>query len=263
MKKFVFVILIIFVCAPLYGQSLTRIASSLWRDNGTAITKGLIGDKTAVFMLGHNDNVAATNELIWGGGSVYVYPIKGRLVTLGTTNAQDDTSGTGARSVKIDGLDSLWAYQTETVILAGLDTVSSSLDFARVWSATVMTAGSGGVNADTVYVMNADSDTTLQVIPTGWNQARAAMITVPAGSTMYVIGWSASEDQAKATEVAIWERPTGLAWIQRDAMLIKQDNNQYMLPMPLEFAAKSDVEIRANSSGGDGNVIVTFYGWYE
>ena len=103
----------------------------------------------------------------------------------------------------------------------------------------------------------------MQILTAGWNQSRAAMITVPAGSTLYVIGWSASEDQAKATEVSIWERPSSLAWIQRDAMAIKQQSVQYILPVPLEFAAQSDVEIRAKSTGASGNVIVTFYGWYE
>ena len=263
MKKLLFVIILLMLSVSVYGQSQSRIAAYNHRHNPVAIVKGDIGDKTAVFLLGHNNSVAATDELVSAQSAAYVYLPKGEKLTVGATSANDDTSGTGARTVKLWGVDSSFAYQTETLTIAGAETVSTSNKFARCWKAEVLTAGSGGVNAGEIQIMNDASDTTLQIIPAGWNGSRAAMITVPAGSTLYVIGWSASEDQAKATEVSIWECPDDLAWIQRDAMVIKQQSAQYLFPVPLEFAAQSDVEFRAKSTGASGNVIVTFYGWYE
>ena len=263
MKKLVFTVLLLTLSVSVYVQSMSRIAAENYRNNPVAILKGAIGDKTAFFLVGHNNSVAATNELVSAQSVAYVYLPKGQKITVGATSANDDTSGTGARTVKLWGVDSSYAYQTETITLAGADTVSTTNKFARVWKAEVYTSGSGGVNADEIQIMNDASDTTLQISPAGWNSSQAAMITVPAGSTLYVIGWSASEDQAKATEVAIWERPEDLSFVRRDAAVIKQQYFERFLPMPLEFAAKSDIEIRAKSSGASGNVVVTFYGWYE
>ena len=111
MKKILLVVLILLICAPLYGQSTSRIISSYWRDNGTAIVKGLIPDKTAIFLFGHNSNIAATYELVWRGDATYAYLQTGAVIDLVSTSANDDTSGTGARTVKVTGLDSSYAEQ--------------------------------------------------------------------------------------------------------------------------------------------------------
>ena len=64
MKKLLFVIILLMLSVSVYGQSQSRIAAWNHRNNPVAILKGQIGDKTAVFLLGHNNSVAATDELV-------------------------------------------------------------------------------------------------------------------------------------------------------------------------------------------------------
>ena len=83
----------------------------------------------------------------------YTFPTAGATMTISSADANDTSAGTGARTVKVDFLDSTYAEFSETLTLNGQTAVStSSSDCFRVNTMTVLTAGTGKVNAGKVYV---------------------------------------------------------------------------------------------------------------
>ena len=95
--------------------------------------------------------LAITNveETIWTEGGIYVYPTSAEAVYISSTDANDTSAGTGARTVKVFGLDANWELQEETVILNGQTQVrvGASLTWIRIFRAFVVTVGSGGTAA--------------------------------------------------------------------------------------------------------------------
>ncbi len=69
-----------------------------------------------------------------------------------SANAVDTAAGTGAQQIEIAGLDGDYKFQTETVTLNGQTAVTSTSKWLRVFSAQVVRAGSGGVNAGNIVV---------------------------------------------------------------------------------------------------------------
>jgi len=106
------------------------------------------------------------------------------------------TSGTGARTVEISGLDAQYRFQTETVILNGQTAVSTTKSFLRVFAAQVLSAGTGGKNAGAIVVYKTGTGGVITAgvpgtLTSAWVRILAeygigtsGMYTVPAGVTM-------------------------------------------------------------------------------
>lgn len=70
-----------------------------------------------------------------------------------SSNAADAAAGTGARTVKLYGLDGNFDPLTETLTLNGQTIVTSTKTFRRIFEIVVDTAGSGLANAGDLYVV--------------------------------------------------------------------------------------------------------------
>jgi len=69
-----------------------------------------------------------------------------------SSSVLDTSAGTGARTINVMGLDANYVLQSEIVTLNGVTPVNTVNTFIRVHSASIQTAGSGGVNAGTITV---------------------------------------------------------------------------------------------------------------
>ena len=264
MKKTFFVILILLITAPLYGQSMSRIIAEQYHNDFVAIAKGSITDKGKVIITGQNTDVGATAETLWDQSELYTYLQVAQTLRIVSKSADDDTSGTGALTVKLWGLDGDYAFLNETIGIGGADTVSTTNEFLRVWKAEVMTAGSGGVNADSIKIFNdSATDTLVALILPGQNITSMAMFTVPAGYKFYLIGFYSSQGIAKQSTVSIIAKPYGEVFKRYDTAELYLSVVQYEYPLPLVFDEKTDVEIRVVTVGASGNIAARFSGWYE
>lgn len=74
-------------------------------------------------------------------------------VEVASASANDTAAGTGARTIKVYGLDKDYNPLIETITLNGQTPVVGTLNFIRVFAAYVATAGSGGVNAGDIAII--------------------------------------------------------------------------------------------------------------
>ncbi|HOX32045.1 MAG TPA: hypothetical protein PLB91_06920 [Spirochaetales bacterium] len=116
-------------------------------------------------------------------------------VDVSSSNAADAAAGTGARVVRVVGLDAEYRQLYEDITLNGQTKVTGLKLFKRVFGAAVISVGTGLVNAGDIYILVAGTGGTYSagVPPTitsgqvkilaGYGQAYSGMLTIPAGKT--------------------------------------------------------------------------------
>lgn len=109
-----------------------------------------------VNLIGYNPSVSTTASNVWSGGATsYVQLTTGTALEVLSSNVADNgvTPGTGARTVRIDGVDSTYTPFTEIITLNGTTVVPLvNTSVIAINRTTVLTAGSGLVNAGNIDV---------------------------------------------------------------------------------------------------------------
>ena len=227
------------------------------------IADGIAG-YSSVHVFGVNNDVDAVEETMWTQGGVYAYLAAEELLKISSGDAVDGAGAkTGALTMTIYGLDGDYVEISETVTLTGTDVVTTDDKFLRVFYAVVRTAGSGGKNAGLISIKNAAGSVTLMAIPIGLNQSKAAIWTVPAGTTLFMTGFGASESNNKKSKIRLYARPYGEVFQIKDEMGLKQTHTDHLFYTPDVFAEKTDIEIRALSSAEDAAMTASFEGYYK
>jgi len=144
------------------------------------------GDSNYVSMLINAENfgVSTVQEDIWSPGGELIYMTAGaETMDLVSTNASDTLAGTGARTVRIKGLNSTFDEVEEVVNLNGTTVVVTVNSYLRVHKLEVVTAGGGGENVGFISA-TATTAATLQaeIIPL-YNISVMSHFTIPAGKT--------------------------------------------------------------------------------
>ena len=263
MKRIILTIVLTF-SLQLFGQSATTTLNKIYYSDPVAIGQGNAPGKERVAMLGFSTEVGTSCETIWEYSRPYVYIDKGQTLRVVCKSANDDTSGTGARTMKIFGLDSLYAEQNETLTLSGTDTIETANKYVRVFRLRVFTGGSTGLNADSIWVFNdSATDTCLALMLPGENRTQMAVYTVPAGKTFYMSAFHGSQGVVKQTHCAISKRPFGSVFGHVDIAEIYLSPFVYQYVIPKSFAAKTDIEVHASTVGGGGSLAIRLVGWTE
>jgi hypothetical protein len=107
-----------------------------------------------------------------------------------STNANDSSAGTGARTVTINYLTAAFALKSETVTMNGTTPVNTvNVDIAYIESIVVATVGSGGGNVGTiqVFTFTAGGGSVWGSIAAGDNQTFWAHHYVPSGTMCLIL----------------------------------------------------------------------------
>ena len=231
------------------------------------IAKGNVTGSTALRKFGRNATVGATAEPVWTVSTTpYSYLSSAEVLKVVSDDTDDDGSpaGNGAQTVVVMGLDGNYEEVSATVTMDGTTSVATTgTSFLRVFRAYVATAGSTGANEGTISIKNNAESVTLAEIDVGMNQTEMAMWTVPADNTFYLIKVWASESGSQATNVTLWVRPQGGVFQNKLTFVLNGSVLDRGFELPMEIAEKSDIEVRAATSAGAGNVAAGFDGWYE
>ena len=132
-----------------------------------------------------------------------VAPTVARAHALVSGSAADAAAGTGARTVRIYGLDADWNRQDEEVILDGVTPVNTVGSYLRVFRMRVTSAGAGGINAGLITATAATDATISAAIAIGVGQTLMAVYSVPAGYTARVSGtWFGINRSSPADQTA-------------------------------------------------------------
>jgi hypothetical protein len=178
-------------------------------------------------------------------------------ITSASGDDDNDTpagGGTGARTIVIEGLDSDYKLQSETIALNGTADVNPTLDYIRIHRAYVATAGTGAVNAGNITIDVGGSNTMAQILANR-GQTLQAVYTIPANyAGAYLCGFDASVLNKAAAYVnfAIEVRSFGGAWQTKEFVGVSADSpyvKSFMFPSYL--AAKADIRLRAIDASGN------------
>jgi hypothetical protein len=172
---------------------------ALKMDYSYGATLGRAGsDQIKVAMFGRTPTGAANTD-IWEGGGLYPFQATAVVLEAVSDSALDTVAGTGARTIRISGLDANFNMISEIVTLAGVTPVQSTLVYLRVNGVVVVTAGSTGVNQGSVTVRVTGAGATQAIIRPLYGLAKSAVYTIPAGYTLLL------------TEIAVGCAGTGAA----------------------------------------------------
>ena len=166
---------------------------------------GMVGNRK----FGRNPSVGTTEEDIWAGGGVYPWPQAAETLRIAAGgNANDTAAGTGARTVRIEGLDNSMNEITEDLTTAGASASSPTTNtFCRVNRAYVLTSGTyTGTNTGAITIENTSSLNSLANIEAVRGQTQLSMYTVPNGKTAYITALGVEVEGSKSADVYFYQR---------------------------------------------------------
>lgn len=208
---------------------------------------------------GNNPDIdtASTPEDIWEGGGLYtgqpIHSAAAETVTIVSDSGNDTAAGTGARTVRIFGLDANFDEQQEDLTMNGTTLVTSSGSYKRVFRAFVLTAGSAANNVGILTI--AHSTTTANIfarIPAGRGQTAIAAYTVPNNKTMNLVRFRASIGRSSgAAGQAIFtvraRQEGGVYRAVRSEAITTNFPVEYTTKGSIVFPEKTDIIIRCES----------------
>jgi hypothetical protein len=229
------------------------------------ISEGNVPNHYPVRRFGHNDNVATSWETIGDLSALNNYLTSAEQLNVISSSVNDDGDpvGTGARTLFINGLDSNYDLQSETITLNGTTAVITTKSYLRILKAYVVTCGSAGTNVGNISIRNNAGSVNLEYISATEGETHCCSYTVPADNTVYVTGWFATESSSKGSMIAIYTRELGEAWRQRRLLTLLDSGLYIPFEVPFKIIEKTDVEVRAKGLLAGAIVSSGLIGWRE
>ena len=233
----------------------------IWGENfALNLARGKVRGASYVEKFGRNPSVATSIETIWDRGGIYQYLTSAVAVYVYSADANDGLTGTGARKVTIQGLDTNYNLVQEEVTVNG---AASTQTFLRVYRSFITEAGSDGYNrADLVISTEASgAGTVLAQIGgdgtgsnyIGFGQTMISLYTVPAGKTAYLTQWTIGAADYNTTTSAFLRTRlpvNGFVMTTSDTMSVSGGFHVKNYSIPLKFNQKVDIEVQAFNGAG-------------
>lgn len=218
--------------------------------------------RKSVHIYGYSADTDSGEGDVWGAGGAYTWPTSATTTTIVSANDTDESTGTGARTVFIDGLDSSGYEVSETASMSGTDSVTLTYSYWRINNAYVATAGSCDINVGNITIGSTDF-TTISYIPANEGASQNAIYTVPVGyPDSHIVQWGCSHyDSAGYQIVRLQVRPTGGAWKTVEKVIIGSSGTNAWVTVfdrPYHVAEKTDIRIHNDASTNDGIVWGSF-----
>jgi hypothetical protein len=236
-----------------FPHSITRLATH--EPFELQVSRNQIPYHKRIFKFGFNPDVNGSNETIWDVGGLYVYPSSALAMTA-TTTAGTPADDNGVLVI-IQGLDADYNEVSEEVTLAGAGTATTIQTFLRVYRAFV-----SGSQQPTGTINITNGGTTYARITVGENQTLMSLWTVPAGYTAYLDHLNIATGTTNANQyVTISFTARNINGVFRTQ--VKQTVGSggvadFFIKYPLPFEEKTDLEVRAISSGSNNLIAADF-----
>lgn len=230
-------------------------------NEGLWIAAGEVANTSNIHKFGRNPNIGGAPETIWQNGGLYSYLSAASTVYVSAVDATNDNpTGTGARTVTVQGLDTNYNFVEERL---SVNNTEGSVEFLRVYRAFVATAGSLLTNDDIINISTGAGGTgtllaTIGIIGTGTTfglaQTELALYTIPAGKTGYLTNWQVGvgtyNDSITATLLARELENPEVPFRTRDIIDVPGGFHTRNYNVPYRFPEKTDIEVRAIASTG-------------
>lgn len=205
---------------------------------------------------GMNNDVDAGTEYLWPPGTARTLPTVAAAASV-TGGAQDVlTTGTGAWTVTVQGLDSSLLEVEETINMSGATPSLTTQTFLRINRAFVVTAGTGRVNDAAISITVGGN---LQAyIEAGEGQTHQSFYTVPSNKTLIINNITITTGRSGTTDIAVLTQTrlvdADASW--RSISDIQMYEGQYLNPS-LILIVPSSTEIRQAITADSTNARVS------
>jgi len=237
-----------------------------------AIAEGDIPGHEPLLKFGTRESVAAgVSSVIWEGPTdLYVDLPSAEILKITSTSANDiAVTGTGARTLMLEGLDASYNEVSDSINMNGLTAVNSNVAFLRINRAYVITCGTGYTNAGIINIKNNASTVTQLLINIGDGQSLISRWTVPLGKTAYLVRAGISTNSNKGARISFFARKLDggilYPWLIKYRGYIFSGAVGVNIKIPFKVPEKTDLEMRVLTpvSAGVTSVGGTFELWYE
>lgn len=170
-----------------------------------SIALGLEPGYSSDLRFGRNADVDGAEDIWSNGGDYTGQPAGGsaEAIEMFSSDANDSAGGTGARTVRLFGLDENYDLITEDVSLNGVTGAITTNLWRRMWEAHVLTAGSGAGNAGTLTFRHRITTANIfATVTAGWNHSQNCVFTVPRGHRCVIVRLASLGLRVTATGVA-------------------------------------------------------------
>lgn len=227
------------------------------------VARGQISWHRSVTVFGYNPDLDTSEESVWPNGGTVPHGQAASVLKVSSDSANDDSTGTGARTLLIEGLDADYKEVSEIVTLDGQTAVNTTKTYHAINNLVVLTVGSSGHNVGTIYlgtgVVTAGVPAVIwDLINPTYNQRTTAHYTVPAGYTGYLSEGIFTAGQASGstgvTGKLVSGDPSGVLRVSATTA-INNGSVDYDFKYPLQISEKHCVG--ATAIGAANNNIVS------
>ena len=206
------------------------------------IAAGLLEGYSAVHKFGMVKGTATSGwNTVWTGAEaaatiLYPWPslASASVVTVVSTSGSDVTA------VTLQGLDSNYDFQEETITLTGVVPATGTKIWHRVNRAFMVTQ----TNVGKITVTNANS-VAITFIKEARGQTLQSLYTIPGGCTGFLNTMQMVASKAQSTEVSMFARPLGGAFRVVGGSVLYQMDHTINYSSPVVLTEKTDIDVRA------------------
>lgn len=228
---------------------IANISDQAVRDYFVSVSLGKITGHERISVIGHNPVVSASGEdLVYNGGT-YVFPTSAVTLDIASSSANDAAAGTGANSVRVEGLDANYDPITEDIALNGVTAVTTTQTFLRINKTFVLTAGSSNYNEGEISVIQTGGSDRLSTIHDTAGLSHDYIYTVPRNKTLLASSLSVNSD-SNGLEVEFMLKPFGLAWQVALEIVLGDAQWLYQPRAPFPIPGRTDMKVFVNPASG-------------
>lgn len=236
------------------------------------ISYGDFGEYSPVAIEGTNMNISIGSADIWAAGGELVYLTSAEQMNIASLSVNDTLLGTGARTVKIVGLDGSYQQISEVVEMNGTTNVLTTLSYLRVIIMEVVSSGTLEDNEGIIDATSLTSSTVQCAIPATAGLSKNSHFTVPVGKELIILsaeinatklsGGIAPNIKLNAFLRKLGENPEApwLNPVSRRLDTSVQDQLLVIQPVGAPITEKSDLRFNAETDQNQTEVRVRYYG---
>lgn len=226
------------------------------------VAKGNIPGTTVAGFAGAKPNITTSFETMWDIAGNFTFPTGDEAWEVLSSDADDTSAGTGARSILITGLDTNFDPVTEIVSLDGVTPVATTrTDWNRINDIFVVSSGSSENNEGTITLRVASAGATRATILPTLARSFNGFFTVPTGKVFMVL--QTASFTPKGEDIVIRNRikldGTNTFLAGGDVSTYQNESMIAFKAIPI-FAEKTDIEITAKSSNAAVSGILNIEG---
>ena len=206
------------------------------------VTGMSINKKWKVFYkFGENETTGGTYELT--APFSWTQMSSADTMNVVSDSANDTSDGTGARTIKITGLDGNYDEIEEIVTMNGLSSVTTTKSFIIIHRAIPNTAGSTETNVGTITITDTTGGTTQALIHDTQHSTIQGFSMVPRGYHAVLVRWEINAGKGDDFKSHIMVKPFGGAFYELKSVYIFENNISYDFNGVIVLPEKTTIKI--------------------